>query len=56
MIAAVAIVVVSGLILVRFLNKPYGNHSGSIKPTAMMRTLKLIQGGQPKARVAVRCS
>jgi Protein of unknown function (DUF4239) len=56
MIAAVAIVVVSGLILVRFFNKPYENKSGSIKPTAMMRTLKLIEGQQPKGRVAVRCS
>ena len=56
LIAAVAIVVVSGLILVRFLDKPYENKSGSIKPTAMMRTLKLIEGEQPKGRMAVRCS
>jgi hypothetical protein len=48
MIAAVAVVVVSGLILVRFLDKPYENKSGSIKPTAMMRTLNVIEGEQPK--------
>jgi hypothetical protein len=56
MIAAVAIVVVSGLILVRFLDKPYENKSGSIKPTAMMRTLKVIQGEDPKRQAAIRCS
>ena len=54
LIAAVAVIVVSGLILVRFLDKPYENKSGSIKPTAMMRTLNVIAGERPKA--AVRCS
>jgi Protein of unknown function (DUF4239) len=55
MIAAVTIVVVSGLILVRFLDKPYENQSGSIKPTAMSRALDLMQrehrgpGQQPVA-------
>jgi Protein of unknown function (DUF4239) len=56
MIAAVAIVVVSGLILVRFLDKPYEDRSGSIKPMAMMRTLNVIDGEHAKARPAVRCS
>ena len=56
LIAAVAIVVVSGLLLVRFLDKPYTNKSGSIKPTAMMRTLNVIEGEQPKGRATVRCS
>jgi hypothetical protein len=55
MIAAVAVIVVSGLILVRFLDKPYENKSGGIKPTAMMRTLELIEAEQPKGRAAVRC-
>jgi hypothetical protein len=55
MIAAVAVVVVSGLVLVRFLDKPYANKSGSIKPTAMMRTLNLIEAEQPKGPGAVRC-
>jgi hypothetical protein len=36
--AAVAIIVVSGLVLVRFLDKPCEDKSGSIKPTAMERT------------------
>jgi hypothetical protein len=52
-ISAVAILVVSGLMLVRFLDKPYENQSGSIKPTAMTRTLALMetehQGGGRQA-------
>jgi hypothetical protein len=43
MIAAVAIIVVSGLVLVRFLDKPYEDKSGSIRPTAMTRTLEQMQ-------------
>lgn len=43
MIAAVAGLVVSGLLLVRFLDKPYENQSGSIKPTALTRSLELMQ-------------
>lgn len=43
MIAAVALLVVSGLMLVRFLDKPYENKSGSIKPMAMTRTLATMQ-------------
>jgi hypothetical protein len=57
MIAAIAIIVVSGLVLVRFLDKPYEDTSGSIKPTAMMRTLEQMErdhseGGQAVARCA----
>jgi hypothetical protein len=57
MIAAVAIIVVSGLVLVRFLDKPYEDKSGSIKPTAMERTLALMErehreGGQAVVRCA----
>ena len=43
MIAAVAVIVASGLVLVRFLDRPYEDKSGSIKPTAMTRTLELMQ-------------
>ena len=43
MIAAVAVIVVSGLLLVWFLDRPYENKSGSIKPTAMTRSLALMQ-------------
>ena len=57
MAATVAIIVVSGLLLVRFLDKPYQDKSGSIKPTAMERTLALmerehLQGGQADIRCA----
>ena len=54
--AAVAIIVVSGLVLVRFLDKPYEDKSGSIKPTAMERTLDQMQGEEGQsARGLVRC-
>jgi hypothetical protein len=43
MIAAVAVIVVSGLVLVRFLDRPYEDRSGSIKPTAMTRTLAQME-------------
>jgi hypothetical protein len=57
MIAAVAIIVVSGLVLVRFLDKPYENQSGSIKPTAMERTLAQMEREHRVAGQAViRCS
>ena len=45
MVAAVAIIVVSGLVLVRFLDRPYEGKSGSIKPTAMERTLAQMERG-----------
>jgi hypothetical protein len=57
MIAAVAIIVVSGLVLVRFLDKPYEDISGSIKPTAMTRTLKLMEKDRrERGEAAVRCA
>lgn len=57
MIAAIAIIVVSGLVLVRFLDQPYEDKSGSIKPTAMARALALMErehreGGQAVIRCA----
>ena len=42
MIAAIAAVVVSGLLVIRFLDRPYENSSGSIKPVEMRQTLELI--------------
>jgi hypothetical protein len=56
MAAAVAIIVVSGLVLVRFLDKPYEDRSGSIKPTAMERTLSLMQSDhRASGQATVRC-
>ena len=43
MIAAVAVLVTSGLMLVRFLDAPYQGKRGSIKPTAMTRTLAQME-------------
>lgn len=43
MIASVAVIVASGLVLVRFLDRPYEDKSGSIKPTAMTRTLTQME-------------
>jgi hypothetical protein len=43
MVGAVALLVTSGLLLVRFLDNPYENKSGSIKPVAMTRTLVLME-------------
>jgi hypothetical protein len=54
MIAATTIILVSGLVVVRFLERPYENQSGSIKPTAMTRSLALMRQ-VPNAPVAVRC-
>jgi negative regulator of sigma E activity len=54
MIAATAAIVVAGLLLVRLLEAPYENQSGSIKPTAMARSLALMQQ-VPNAPVVVRC-
>jgi Protein of unknown function (DUF4239) len=56
MIAAIAIIVVSGLVLVQFLDHPYEDKSGSIKPTAMTRTLEQMQGDEEARQAVVRCA
>ena len=57
MIAAVAIIVVSGLVLVRFLDKPYEDTSGSIKPTAMTRALEQMERDhRERGQAVVRCA
>jgi hypothetical protein len=58
MIASVAVIVVSSLLLVQFLDKPYENQNGSIKPTAMMRSLALMQSEHQRSspNAAVPCS
>jgi hypothetical protein len=57
MIGAVTAVVVSGLLIVRFLDRPYENRSGSITPVAMTRTLKLVAVAQRQQhlRIVVPC-
>jgi hypothetical protein len=43
MIGAVAAIATAGLLSVRFLDRPYDNASGSIKPSAMARSLGIIE-------------
>lgn len=43
MIGAVTTMVVAGMLVVRFLDRPYTNASGSIQPTAMTTTLGQIE-------------
>jgi len=50
MIGAIAAVVVSGLLVVSFLDRPYEGHTGSIRPVEMTRTLELLE--RDKARTA----
>jgi amino acid transporter len=57
MAATVAIIVVSGLVLVRFLDKPYEDKSGSIRPTAMERTLTLMEREHlERGQAVTRCA
>jgi hypothetical protein len=58
MIAAVAVIVASGLVLVRFLDRPYEDKSGSIKPTAITRTLTQMEREhqQRNAQAVIPCS
>ena len=43
LIAAITALVVSGLLLVWFLDHPYENSSGSIKPDEMERELAIVE-------------
>ena len=57
MIAGVAVIVASGLVLVRFLDRPYEDKSGSIKPAAMTRTLTQMQREQQRNdQMVIPCS
>ncbi len=53
MIGAITAVVVTGLLVIRFLDRPYENRSGSIKPVEMRQTLKMIE--QEGDRVRALC-
>src|SRR3954470_13666870 len=54
LIAAITGMVVAGLLLVWFLDHPYENSSGSIKPDEMERQLVIIEGEQKN--VALPCN
>jgi hypothetical protein len=49
LIAAVTVLVVSGLLLVWFLDHPYEDSSGSIQPVEMQRLLPVVEAEQPSA-------
>ena len=49
LIAAITALVVSGLLLIWFLDHPYENQSGSIKPDEMERQLTIVQAEQVNA-------
>ena len=46
MVGAIAAIVVAGLLVIRFLDHPYENRAGSIKPVEMRHTLELMQSRQ----------
>ncbi len=47
MVAGVAAVVATGLLLVNFLDHPFEPHVGGIQPTAMSQTLTMVQTIEP---------
>jgi cytochrome c biogenesis protein CcdA len=49
LIGAITALVVSGLLLIWFLDHPYENQSGSIKPDEMERQLVIVQAEQVNA-------
>jgi hypothetical protein len=57
MVAGVTAVIASGLVVVAFLDSPYGEHAGAIHPTEMQRTLHLIEQTRtpPFASLHVPC-
>lgn len=52
MVAGVAAVVATGLLLVNFLDHPYDPHVGGIQPTAMRQTLTMVHNVEPGLRPA----
>jgi amino acid transporter len=55
MMVAVVVIVVSGLLLVRFLDRPYEDRSGSIKPTAMRSALMQMQTEHQRRPALLPC-
>ncbi|MBD0283463.1 MAG: DUF4239 domain-containing protein [Thermoleophilaceae bacterium] len=51
LIMSMAVMVVAGLLLVRFLDHPYGGTSGSIEPTEMKRTISIVDRTYPGERL-----
>jgi hypothetical protein len=57
MMGAVTAMVVAGILVVRFLDRPFNDSSGSIRPTAMMMTLRGMEAGTrgPAKSAAALC-
>jgi hypothetical protein len=55
MMAGIVIIVVSGLLMVRFFDRPYENKSGSIKPTAMASSLAQMEAQRRQRPAHIRC-
>ena len=55
MMVGVVVIVVSALLMVRFLDRPYEDKSGSIKPTAMASTLAQMERLEGQRAAPVRC-
>ena len=57
LMASVTVVVVSSLLLLTFFNNPFGTGVGTLKPTAMDRTLHLVESelGQVGITVSPPC-
>jgi hypothetical protein len=51
LVGSVAALVISGLLLIWFLDHPYQDETGSIKPTEMERQLPIVQKEQRGARI-----
>jgi Protein of unknown function (DUF4239) len=51
LIGTVTTIVVAGMVLVWFLDHPYENQDGSIKPTEMESTLALMEAEEPNLRI-----
>ena len=52
-IGFVTAMVIGGLLVVAFLDRPYEDESGSIRPTEMRRTLELMERAEARTGVAV---
>jgi hypothetical protein len=53
LMASVTVVVVSSLLLLNFFNHPFGTGVGTLKPTAMERTLRLVESEMPAVGIVV---
>ncbi len=53
LMSSVTVVVVSSLLLLNFFNHPFGTGVGTLKPTAMERTLRLVESEMPAVGIVV---